>query len=133
MKNLKNIIILSVMVSSMMIFQGCDSDRPEAIVKQNGLVLSFYRNAAGELVVDEEESACFERDYKFSIDYVGVIGAQKDRKIEECDGIIGYLPDEYKKVSKYQELVREKIKENQEELVEHGILALKTLEQEVAK
>lgn len=133
MKNLKNLAILVLLCSTMALFQGCDRDKPEATVKQNGISLVTHRNAAGELVIDEEESVCFERRYKFSIEYVGPIGSKKDKKIEECDGLVGWLPDEFKEVSKYQELVRSKIEENQEELVSSGILEIEKMNEEMAK
>lgn len=96
----------------MMLFS-CDTNNPDFRIIQHGLSLETYRNESGELVIDEKRSACFTRKYQFSIDRVGPLGEQKDVDLSECDGMIGYSPDNYKKVAEFNERVRAKIKEEQ--------------------
>lgn len=108
MKNAIRLLLLTVFTC---LLWSCDRNDPDFKITQNGIALKTYRNDKGELVIDEKESACFSRKYQYSIDRIGTLGDDKDVDLEECNGMIGYSPDNYKKVVEFQERVRVKIKE----------------------
>lgn len=108
MLNVIKLLLLSILTMSLF---GCDRNNPDFRIVQNGLVLETYRNDKGELVIDETKSACFSRKYQFSLDRVGPIGENDDEELEACNGMIGYSPENYKKVVEFNERVRVKIKE----------------------
>jgi len=108
MKDVSKLLILVILTFS---FLSCDRNNPDFRIIQNGLVLETYRNEKGELVIDEKNSACFSRKYQFSIDRVGPVGEDEDMALEDCADLIGYSPENYKKVAEFNERVRSKIKD----------------------
>ena len=63
-------------------------------------------DSAGRRMVNEEESACLCRYYKWSKGYVGPVGDLIEKDIQYCDKLVGHTPDSYLEVQDFYERVR---------------------------
>jgi len=61
-------------------------------------------------IYDQVNNRCVERLYRFSADYIGVIGPVRDVDLSMCDKVIGYTPKNYAEVSTWIEKRRREIK-----------------------
>jgi len=77
----------------------------DSIQKQIRLVLEIDPDT-GRRYINEEESRCFFRTYRYSVDYIGAVGDAQEEDVSECNKIIGWRPKEYEKVTEYHERVR---------------------------
>lgn len=57
-----------------------------------------------------ESSGCFVRLYRHSVDYIGPIGDAVEVPLIDCSKVIGYNPQDYGDLYRYQEQVRRIIK-----------------------
>lgn len=110
--------MLLVSFLSLFFLGACHDGRPKELnVTQHGLYLTLVRESeTGRLYVDEKNSTCYSRGYRYSIDYSGPAGeGWKMNPLETCHKMVGYLPATYVDVVNFQEEVRLLIKENYEE------------------
>lgn len=77
----------------------------DSIQKQIRLVVETDPET-GRRYINEDESRCFYRTYRYSIDYIGAVGDAQEEDVLECNKIIGWKPKEYEKVTEYHERVR---------------------------
>jgi len=61
----------------------------------------------GKRFVDEVNSSCMCRLYKFSGDYIGPIGTRYKTDIMKCHQLIGVTPDRYEPVNNFLQSLKE--------------------------
>lgn len=60
----------------------------------------------GRRYIDVEESSCFCRQYRFSLEYVGPVSEAEELDLMDCNKSVGHPPDSYLELSQWYEEVR---------------------------
>lgn len=86
----------------------CGSDIPQNVdFNQKSLYLVLETDENGRRYINEEESACFRRRYRYGIDLIGPLSDQiEDLDVTACHKIIGSSPLNYRKKINWLESIR---------------------------
>lgn len=95
-------------VLSTIFLSGCQSD-PRVLVRTQKFMSFEIVEINGKRYIDPELSFCLEREYKFSLEFLGPTEKFRNIPIEECNRITGYGPMEYVDVFNFLEDVRQEI------------------------
>ena len=99
---------MKLLMLLMIFLSGCGSnDIAESIdFNQKSIRLVFKTDESGRRYIDEDQSACFRRRYRYSIDLIGSISKVETLDVSECNKIIGNSPLNYKKKIDWLESIR---------------------------
>ena len=107
MKMLKQKMLLGML--SVIFLEGCGSNDLEESIdfNQKSIRLVLKIDDSGRRYIDEEESVCFRKRYRYSIKMIGPINEiVEDLDITACNKVIGESPKNYKKKIDWLESIR---------------------------
>lgn len=98
-----------IFVGTLIIFlSGCQT-HPGSIIRTQKFMSFEIVEINGKRYIDPELSFCLEREYKFSLEFLGPTEKFRNVPIEQCNKITGYGPLEYVDVYNFLEDVRQEI------------------------
>jgi len=97
-----------LLMLSMIFHSGCGTSGLEESVdfNQKSLRLVLKTDENGRRYIDEEESACFRRRYRYSLELIGSTSKAEILDVTACDKVIGSSPLNYKKKIDWLEALR---------------------------
>lgn len=105
---MKNLIMLTMLATSL---TACRSTL-EHVSEQCSPFIEFI----DEKTVDVDQSKCFCRKYKFSMNYVGPLsGTSEDKPLSYCNKVVGFK--KYAETATFWELVRREISKDEERII----------------
>lgn len=103
---LKTLVVRLMFLVALSCLSSCQSFPTIEDQQQCSAFISLEVDSAGRRIVNEVESVCLCRQYKWSKGYVGPVGDLIEKDIEQCNKVIGHLPDSYLEVQDFYERVR---------------------------
>lgn len=83
--------------------------RPDVLILPQRFISMEIVEIDGKKYVDIEQSFCLERNYKYSVDFLGPTEKFRNVDFMKCDRINGYAPRPYVDLFNLQEDVRQEI------------------------
>ena len=97
---------------SIIFLSGCQT-RPDELVRTQKFISFEIVEINGKRYVDPELSFCVEREYKFSLKFLGPTEKFRNIPFEECDRLTGWGARDYVDVTNFLEDVRQEIQANE--------------------
>ena len=110
---MRTLILIFVILSMIYLNSSCVS-RPDVLILPQRFIHLETIVIDGKKYIDIETSFCAERNYKYSIDFIGPTEKYRNVDLFKCDRLTGYGPKPYVDNYNFLEDVRQEIRVSSE-------------------